>query len=133
MTERDQPLTDPMLDELLAAARTDRSQPDVAFLSVLTDQAIAAMPADRAVASASATRRSDRHRSGWGGLLRRAEAIAGPLLWPTGLVVPVLCGLWLGAWADARGYLDGGALAGSDLALGLSYHLPEMAALVGGY
>ena len=55
------------------------------------------------------------------------------MLWPAGMAVPVIAGLWLGVWADSQGYLEAGNEAASDLVLELGYRLPEVSALVGGY
>lgn len=118
-----------MLDSLFAAARAAEPEPRPEFLLSLAEQAAEVTAARAAGRIAPERGRSD---GTWSRLRRAADRFA-PLLWPTGMAVPVLCGLWLGAWADAQGYFDGSALAASDLAMGLAYRLPEVSTLVGGY
>jgi hypothetical protein len=129
MTERNRPISDAALDRLITGTRTAKAQVPPDFLRALTEQAIEVM----------VTREAARLtppvpvRPGWRARLAALADRMAPLLWPAGLAVPVLAGIWLGGWADSQGYLGAGSVAVSNLALDLGYRLPEVSALVGGY
>lgn len=123
MTERDRPISDAELDRLIAETRAAEPAPRPDFLLALTEQAVEAM----------APPRRSGGRPGWGARFAALADRLAPVLWPAGLAVPVVAGLWLGGWADSQGFLGAGSDMASNLALELGYRLPEVSALVGGY
>ncbi len=130
MTERDRSISDAALDRLIAETRAAEPAPRPDFLRALTEQAVEAMPPSRAPGRPAAGVPA---RAGWRARLADLADRLAPVLWPAGMAVPVLAGLWLGAWADSQGYLEAGTDVASNLALELGYHLPEVSGLVGGY
>ena len=129
MTERNRPISDAALDRLIAGTRAAEAPVPPDFLRTLTEQAIEVMVTREAAQLTPAVP----VRPGWRARVAALADRMAPLLWPAGLAVPVLAGIWLGGWADSQGYLGAGSVAVSNLALDLGYRLPEVSALVGGY
>ena len=130
MTERDRPISDAELDRLIAKTRAAEPAPRPDFLLALTEQAVEAMAPPRRSGGRAGTAPG---RPGWGARFAALADRLAPVLWPAGLAVPVVAGLWLGGWADSQGFLGAGSDMASNLALELGYRLPEVSALVGGY
>lgn len=122
-------MSEAALDRLIAETRAAEAPVSPEFLRALTEQAV------EVLVTCDAQRLSPPvpERRGWRTRLAGLADRMAPVLWPAGLAVPVLAGIWLGGWADSQGYLGAGSVAVSNLALDLGYRLPEVSALVGGY
>lgn len=122
MTERDDLLSDAEFDMLLDAARRDRDVPGDLRARVL-DDAAAVSAARSAALPPRQTSARKRRIPGW---------IEG-LIWPAGLAAATFAGLAVGQSPILYEQLTTAGVLNGSLGYDLTYHLPALVGLIGGY
>lgn len=127
MTDRKEPLSDAALDDLFSAARSDNDAPvSDLFLERALEGAFAELETRHVAALTPGPVAQP-------GLLDRVAVWLGRAIVPVGLTASAVMGVWLGGWAENTGYLTGDGVVASSVASELTYRIPEIAALWGGY
>ncbi|MEV8465498.1 hypothetical protein AB0T83_01715 [Fluviibacterium sp. DFM31] len=126
MTDRQDRFSDVALDDLFASARQDAAAPvPDPFLERCMGDALEVLD-DRLAAKLAPP------KARWRPFARLVPML-GRIAVPTGLTASALVGVWLGGWAENTGLLTGDAVVSSVMSSDLTYRIPEIVSLWGGY
>ncbi len=126
MTDRQDQFSDAALDDMFASARQDVATPvPDPFLERCMGDALEVL--DDRLAAKLAPRKARRQP------VARLISALGRMAVPAGLTASALVGVWLGGWAENTGLLTGDAVVSSVMSSDLTYRIPEIVSLWGGY